>query len=216
MTIQTQLYWLGHSSYKIISKGKTYYIDPYKVESEKKADMILITHTHPDHLDMETLEKLIGNNTVVICTPDAHSKIIKLDPGKIVLMRPGQEIPEDGIKIRAYPAYNLDKPYHPREEGWVGYRIEYDDVSIYHAGDLDAIPEICTIKSDVIILPVSGVYVMNWKEAADITIAMKYKIAFPMHYDTIVGTIEDAKNFVKAIGNRGRIPEKNINLLESL
>jgi L-ascorbate metabolism protein UlaG (beta-lactamase superfamily) len=134
--MKTKLYWLGHSSFRIEHENSLWFIDPFQIENENKASVILITHTHQDHLDMQSLEKIVDSNTIVVCTPDAHSKIMKLNPVKIILVRPNHEIEIDNIKVKTYPAYNLDKPYHPKEEGWVGYKISFSDVSIYHAGDL--------------------------------------------------------------------------------
>lgn len=216
MTIKTRLYWLGHSSFRIEHEGQSWFIDPFQVADAQKADVILITHTHQDHLDMESLELLISDKTIVVCTPDAHSKIMKLNPSKIIIVRPSQEIEVDGINIITYPAYNLDKPFHPKEEAWVGYKIFFDDITIYHSGDLDTIPEICTMRSDVIILPVSGTYVMTHKEASDITRAMTFKLAIPMHYGTIVGTEEDAIAFCKSVGHKSTVPKKGMDLLEKL
>ena len=213
---KTKLYWLGHSSFRIEYENILFYIDPFKIEDEQKADVILITHTHQDHLDMQSLEKILTKDTTVVCTADAHSKILKLDPEKIVLVRPNQEIEVKGIKIVTYPAYNLDKPYHPKEEGWVGYKIFFEGVTIYHSGDLDAIPEICTMRADVILLPVSGIYAMNHKEAADITRSMTFKLAIPMHYGSIVGTEEDAKAFKTSVGGKAIVPQKGVNLIQHL
>jgi L-ascorbate metabolism protein UlaG (beta-lactamase superfamily) len=213
---KTGLYWLGHSSFRIENENMVLFIDPFQVSDEPKADIILITHTHQDHLDMASLEKIIKPETIMVCTPDAHSKIMKLNPSKIIIVRPNQDIEIGTIKIRTYPAYNLDKPYHPKEEGWVGYKIMLDDISIFHSGDLDAIPEICTMKADVVLLPVSGVYVMNHKEAADITRAMTFKLAVPMHYGSIVGSEDDAIAFQKLVGEKSKVPKKGANLTESL
>lgn len=216
MNQNTKLYWLGHSSFRVEHENLSIFIDPFQIDFELDSDIILITHTHQDHLDMPSLEKLITVKTTVVCTPDAHSKVMKLNPGKIIIVRPNQDIEIGEIKIRTYPAYNLDKPFHPKEDGWVGYKITLGELSIYHAGDLDALSEICTMRADVIMLPVSGVYVMNAKEAADITRSMTFKLAIPMHYGTIVGTEEDAKNFKNLVGIKAIVPQKNIDLLNAL
>ena len=74
-----------------------------------------------------------------------------------------------------------------------------EGVRIYHAGDTDLIPEMDSFDVDIALLPVSGTYVMTAEEAVEAAKMIKPKLAIPMHYDTIVGTADDARRFCDAL-----------------
>lgn len=183
--------WLGHASFKI-SGDKVVYIDPWKLQGKnEEADIILITHDHYDHCSLSDIEKLKGKKTTVVAPPDAAKKIA----GDVRKVKPGDELTVKGIKIEAYPAYNLEKKFHPRANGWVGYVIEINGRRIYHAGDTDLIPEMEGIKADIALLPVGGTYTMDAMEAAEAANRIKPKLAVPMHFGAIVGSSKDAEEF---------------------
>jgi L-ascorbate metabolism protein UlaG (beta-lactamase superfamily) len=103
--------------------------------------------------------------------------------------------------VTGFPAYNTNKPFHPKMNEWVGFIIEIEGIKIYHAGDTDLIPEMKDIDVDIALLPVSGTYVMTAKEAAQATKTFKRcKIAIPMHYGSLVGTASDAETFKENAG----------------
>jgi len=114
------------------------------------------------------------------------------------------------VEISAVPSYNLDKHFHPREEGWVGYLIKMDDVLIYHAGDTDNIPEMQKLtghhngdKEFVALLPIGGRFTMSVEEAVEAAKMIKPSLAIPMHYGDTVGTDDDAKEFVERCNEEG-------------
>lgn len=185
--------WLGHAGFKI--KGeKTVYIDPFKIRDSEPADIIIITHEHFDHLSPEDLKNIQTGNTVVVTTPDCYSKV----SGNVKTISPGRTLIVDGIKIEAVPAYNVNKKFHPKANGWIGVVVNINGKRIYHAGDTDDIPEMSGLKNiDIALLPVSGTYVMTAEEAADAANKIMPKIAVPMHYGAIVGTHVDAEKFKK-------------------
>ena len=135
------LKWLGHASFMIKSSDeKVIYIDPYQLNGEnlEKADLILITHSHPDHCSIADINKIVKPNTRIVITADCQSKIVRVNvPIKIEIIEPWKEFDFGNIRISAVPAYNIDKSFHPKDEAWVGYVIKVDDVIIYHAGDTD-------------------------------------------------------------------------------
>jgi L-ascorbate metabolism protein UlaG (beta-lactamase superfamily) len=109
------------------------------------------------------------------------------------------EIDFDGIKIRAIPAYNTGKSFHPKGGG-LGFIIESEGKRIYHAGDTDIIPEMGGIEGiTVALLPVGGTYTMDVKEAVKAARMINPRIAVPMHYGKLVGSEKDALKFKKLV-----------------
>ena len=105
----------------------------------------------------------------------------------------------EGIKFETIPAYNTNKQFHPKENEWVGYIIEINGIRYYIAGDTDITEENKKIKCDVAFVPVGGTYTMDFKEAAYLINEIKPKIAIPIHYGSVVGTKQDATDFVRLL-----------------
>ncbi|UCD21021.1 MAG: MBL fold metallo-hydrolase [archaeon] len=213
-----ELEWLGHASFRIKTKGKTIYIDPYQLTNPGKANVILLTHSHYDHCSLTDLEKITRDGTTIICTPDSQSTATRIDL-KIDLrvIESGQEIQLDGIKIKAIPAYNLNKKFHPKTEHYVGFVIRIKNTVIYHAGDTDVIKEMQELtgygkkgNTFIALLPVGGTYTMTAEEAAKAASLIKPTIAIPMHYASIVGSSQDAKSFSELCKKQGI----NVKILE--
>lgn len=184
--------WLGHDSFKISYGGKSIYIDPFKVSSGS-ADLILVTHEHFDHCDTASINKLSSEGTVVIAPIGCKPKL-----AGVSTISAGDKKTVNGVSIEAAPAYNTNKPYHPKGLG-VGYVITIGGKRVYHAGDTDRISEMKSLKNiDIALLPVSGTYVMTADEAAAAANEdIKPKAAIPMHYGSIVGSRADAERFKK-------------------
>ena len=192
---------LYHSSIRI-NKEKVIYIDPFKInETKKDADLIFITHDHYDHYSEEDIDKVIGYNTTIIAPKEMLTKILKKGIGqdRIIAVEPQKEYMVQGIKFETIPAYNINKMFHPKKNGWVGYVIEIEGIRYYIAGDTDATEESRKVKCDVAFVPVGGTYTMNSKEAANFVNEIKPKIAIPIHYGSIVGTKQDATDFLNIL-----------------
>ncbi len=189
-----KIVWLGHDSFRIDAK-KTIYMDPFKISSGPKADLILISHDHFDHCSPEDVARIQQPGTVIITEKDSAKKL----KGQVKVLKPGETLTVEEVKVEAVPAYNTDKDFHPKKNGWLGFVIELEGVRIYHAGDSDFIPEMKDLKVDIALLPVSGTYVMTSDQAVKAALAIKPKLVIPMHYGAIVGTDEDAVNFKKAL-----------------
>ena len=187
--------WLGHSSLLIEVDEKILYIDPFDLKTNlPKADLILITHDHFDHLSPEDILKLLKTETIVISMPAARKKLPS-QVRKFIALSPGDSITIDDLKITTVPAYNLKKEYHPRAKGYLGFILTWNHKTIYHAGDTDFIPEMRQIHADVAFLPVDGKYTMKAYEAAKAADAIHPKVAIPIHWGKIVGTRQDAETF---------------------
>lgn len=193
--------WLGHDSFKI-SNGKTLYIDPYKIKSAGKADILLISHEHFDHLSMDDIKKVASSNTTIVAAKQCADALKNVGAKEVVVVKPGEKVNVQGIAIEAVAAYNTNKinpdtkkPFHPKEDNKVGFVVTINNVRIYHAGDTDAIQEMKNIRTDIALLPVSGTYVMTAEEAAEAVKMIKPKIAIPMHFGAIVGSEKDAEKF---------------------
>lgn len=180
--------WLSHASFQISIEGKIVYVDLEEKSSiSKKADIILITHSHFDHCHPAKVDEALKENTVIIAPEDCSSKLNR----NVKTLRPGEEETYGKIKIRAVEAYNHKRfrspgnPYHPKGFG-VGYLIEANGKTIYHAGDTDFIPEMNNLgKIDVAMIPSGGTYTMDNSDAAEATLAINPKIVIPMHrWDT--------------------------------
>lgn len=187
------IFWLGHDSFRLGGE-KVVYIDPWKLApGAVKADLILVTHDHYDHLSKDDIARLSKSDTVVVGPPAVASKL----GGKVVVAKPGDKLTAAGISIEVLPAYNPKKQFHPKSAGYVGYIITLNHRRIYHAGDTDLIPEMAHIQVDIALLPVSGTYVMTAAEAAEAANTIKPALAIPMHYGDpdVVGTRRDAEEF---------------------
>lgn len=192
------IHWLGHDTFKIIGE-KVIYTDPFKIKKKDTADIILITHEHYDHCSPDDVKKVQSADTVIVTTTDCAGKL----SGDIRTVKPGDKINVKGVDIEAVSSYNTNKKFHPKANSWVGYIFTVKGERVYLAGDTDFIPEMKTFKADIALLPVSGTYVMTAEEAVNAALAIKPKIAVPMHYNSIVGTKDDAKRF--ADGLKGKI-----------
>jgi len=192
-----EILWLGHAGF-LIKSDINVYIDPFKLNrDDEKADLVLITHGHYDHCSVEDVKKIIKHGTKIIGPIDILSQTRQIEDGiDFDIASPGKTLEFKGIKIHCIESYNSDKRFHPKNEGWVGYVVDFKGTKIYHSGDSDLIPEMRNVKCDVALLPVGGKFTMNSNEAALAAGIIKPDLAIPMHWGSIVGSESDAKNFV--------------------
>ncbi|HEX8052451.1 MAG TPA: MBL fold metallo-hydrolase [Thermoleophilaceae bacterium] len=202
--------WLGHAGFRVRAGRRLVYIDPYRVEDARPADLILITHGHYDHFSPQDIERLSGEGTLVVAPPAVAERV----RGRVVSLAPGEGI-DDPLDVRAIAAYNTSKRnpdgklFHPREAGGVGYVLNVRGERLYHSGDTDVIPEMDEVAGvDVALLAVSGVYVMTAAEAAEAARRIAPRVAVPMHWGEHIGTREDAEAFAHSAPGEVRILDR--------
>ena len=192
-----------------IEGSKTIYLDPFKrTETPHDADIIFITHDHYDHLDEPSFRNVANEDSVIVCPASMLAEVAGMNArgrnedvdGDIIIMEAGDtaEVAE-GITVEAVPAYNINKNFHPKSNGWLGYIITMDGVRYYAAGDTDALPELENVECDIAFVPVGGTFTETAAEAAGLVNKIHPAYAIPIHYGTIVGTAADADTFRAAV-----------------
>ena len=202
--------FVGHGTLMFLYNGRIIHVDPVGREADysnmPKADLVLITHEHGDHLDADALEKIKKEGTVIVLNENSAKKI-----NEGTVMKNGEVITVLGLKIEAVPAYNIVSkrdsgvPYHPKGNG-NGYIITFGDKRVYIAGDTENTPEMKNLKDiDIAFLPMNLPYTMSPEMAADAARALKPKILYPYHYgNTDVEQIIDLLKDVEGIEVRIR------------
>ncbi len=190
--------WLGHSTIKFNFNDSVIYIDPYNIDNMyKDADIIFITHSHYDHFSESDIDKIRKDNTKIVITQDLYKKVLDLNfkLENIVKVIPNNNYCLDNIKFSTVSSYNTNKQFHPKENNWVGYIININNIRYYIAGDTDINDDNKKVKCDVAFLPIGGTYTMDCHEAANLANIIKPNIVVPIHYGSIVGTKNDALEF---------------------
>ena len=202
--------FIGHGTLMFNYGGKIFHVDPWGKLADyselPKADVIILTHEHPDHLDPAAIKKIRTKNTVVVLTETCAKTV----PGGII-MHNGDTKTVDGVKIEAVPAYNLvhmrapGVPYHPKGVG-NGYIFTFGDKRVYVAGDTENTPEMKSLKNiDVAFLPMNLPYTMTPEMVADAAKAFKPKILYPYHTgDTDLSKLTNLMTGVQGIDVRLR------------
>jgi len=191
-TIQTsdgdlKITFIGHATLMFTFQGKIIHVDPVSREADyaqmPKADLILVTHEHGDHLDPAAIRSIRTDKTIVVLPQLCAEKI---QSG--IVIKNGDEKDLCGLHIQAVPAYNIvhkrdnGQPYHPKGNG-NGYVIQFGDKKVYVAGDTETIPEMKKLEEiDVAFLPMNLPYTMSPEMVTEAAQAFKPKILYPYHY----------------------------------
>jgi len=177
---------IRHASFMLEAGGQVLHCDPWSqgnYTGVPQADLILITDTHGDHLDLKALALVRKASSIIIASPDAAAKIEGARA-----MKNGESMQVGEWKIEALPMYNMKrgpsegKFFHEKGRG-NAYVITYGGFRFYNAGDTEGIPEMRALTSiDVVLIPMNLPYTMTPEEAADAVKAFKPKVAIPFHY----------------------------------
>ena len=198
-----EITFVGHGTLMFRFAGKVIHVDPvgrYADYSQMpKADVILVTHEHGDHLDPKAIAKIATADTVLVLSEACAKRL-----GRGVVMKNGDVRTVEGLKVEAVPAYNVvhmrgpGQPFHPKGVG-NGYVVTFGDTRVYVAGDTENVPEMADLREiDVAFLPMNLPYTMTPEMVADAVRTIKPKIVYPYHFgktDTskLVALLEDAE-----------------------
>jgi len=206
VVVLVELRWLSHSAFEISSEKLVVYVDPYisgnpetpiRVEEIKKANYILVTHDHFDHLgDAITIAKNTGAKIVVV--PELAEKLGK-EGVSVVAPNMGSMIKlEENFSVGMVQAFHTSTIGAP-----VGFVFTVNGKTFYHAGDTCLFGDMKLIgeiyKPEVALLPIGGYYTMGPKEAAIATSLLKPKVVIPMHYRTFPVLEQNADKFVDEV-----------------
>jgi len=173
---------IAHGTLMFTYGEKAIHVDPVSMfgtdyATLPKADLILVTHEHGDHLDLKTIQAISTADTTII-TNQASAKNLP----NATVMKNGDTQIVAGITVEAVPAYNLEKPFHSKGNG-NGYVLIFGDKRVYVAGDTENVPEIKALKNiDVAFLPMNQPYTMTPEQVADAARAMQPKVLYPYHF----------------------------------
>lgn len=178
-----KIQWINHSCLQFYLTGKVIYTDPYQIPEEnnfEKADIILVSHSHGDHYDANSIHHIKKDNTTIFCPATCKEIIEKENATGIKLF---EIIELERLKIQGVPSYNPNKRFHPKENKWLGFIVDDGTTRVYHAGDTDVIPEMSEYKNiDYALLPVGGnQYTMDFAEGIKASKIIKPKYVIPMH-----------------------------------
>ena len=198
-----EMHFIGHGSLMFKVNGFIIYIDPVRSSGNydflPKADIILVTHEHGDHLDVKLIEDLKKPGALLYCNKNSTSKV----PWAMV-MKAGDRQEINNIVIEAVPAYNIvnerspGQPFHPKGAG-LGYILTIGGKRFYVAGDTENTPEMKSLSNiDVAFLPMNLPYTMTPAMVSDAALAFRPKILYPYHYGET-----DTNELVKLLKDSG-------------
>ena len=186
----------SQSSIKIIS-DKIVYFDPYQITEETHdADLIFITHDHPDHFSIEDIKKVEKEETVYVI-PDCMYNL--LGGENVVTLNPYEKTEVEGYETLTLPSYNVRSGFHPKEKGYLGYLVTIEGKRVYVAGDCDRNEDNRKVRCDIAFVPIGGKFTMDVEEAAELINEIRPESVIPTHYGSFVGGKDAGKKFSELI-----------------
>jgi len=197
--------WFRQSSIRIRREGLEIHVDPWGVSEPGEADYILLTHPHYDNFSESDIDRLRGPSTVVVAPASMKKQLTEVDH----FLRPGDMLQLQGLDLLAVPAYNVERKFHPAENGWLGYVFSVGDTTFYHAGDTDFLDAMYGIRCDVAFLPCNGHYTMGPEEAARAAAACAASVVVPVHWGDAVGSRQEAEEMSRLLPGVAHILERS-------
>ncbi len=199
------------STFKIKAPGKVIWVDPIMVDAEQvgedKADVVLLTHEHFDHFNVDSINACSKEGTVLVCNNSGIiSKIQGNVSAAVEVMKEMDVRDVTDMHVSATAGYNS---FHPRNHGHdsfnIGFSFTLGGKVILHTGDTDLVDELGSIGAvDIALVPIGGHYTMDEDAAAEaVTRLIKPKIAIPMHYG--YATAGDPNRFKQGIGSAATV-----------
>lgn len=184
---ELKITFIGHGTLMFQFDGKVIHVDPVGRYADysrlPKADLILVTHEHGDHLDERAIDRITKEGRALVVTAVCAERL-----GRGAVMKNGDVKTIEGLKIEAVPAYNVvhmrgpGQPFHPKGAG-NGYVITFGDKRVYVAGDTENIPEMGNLANiDIAFLPMNLPYTMTPEMVAKAVSVIKPKIVYPYHF----------------------------------
>ena len=172
--------------------------DPYGItEPTFTAKYVCITHTHYDHLDINSIKNISNKNTIIIATIDAKDTLEQNFSNKIIYVKPNEILNFENFTLETFASYNINKQFHPKANNWVGYKLVKNNKTYVVVGDTDVTPELEKLENiDVLFLPIGGTYTMTATEAATLANKVKPALVIPMHYGSVVGSKDNETEFI--------------------
>ena len=179
-----EITFIGHGTLMFEWNGKVVHVDPVSQYADysrfPKADLILITHEHGDHLDAQAIDRILKSDTTILVNPSSGSKL-----GKGSVIQNGETTEVSGIRIRAVPAYNTTPGrdrFHPKGRD-NGYILTFAGTTVYVAGDTEDIPEMKELSGiDIAFLPMNQPYTMTPEQVVSAARMIRPRILYPYHY----------------------------------
>jgi L-ascorbate metabolism protein UlaG (beta-lactamase superfamily) len=208
--LELKITFIAHATLFMTYGNTVIHVDPVGEYTDyarlPKADIVLVTHEHHDHLDPATIAKVRTDSTVIVVASTCAGKV----PGAIVL-RNGDSRAVKGIRIEALPAYNVvhmrapGAPFHPKGDG-NGYVLTLGSRKLYVAGDTENTREMKALRGiDVAFLPMNLPYTMTPEMVADAAMAFRPKVLYPYHFgETDTAKIQELLSSAKDIEVRIR------------
>lgn len=132
-----------------ITTTKNIYFDPYQIKNKyHDADYVFITHDHYDHYDEESLRNILKETTIII-TPECLEDRVKNITKNYITVLPEKSYSVGELSFETIPSYNTNKPFHPKEKLYVGYKVKIEDKYFYIMGDTDITNETLKVKCDI-------------------------------------------------------------------
>lgn len=194
------IYWYGQAAFRLKGKNATVIVDPYSPEIGFKlpkdataGDIVLKTHDHPDH-----------NNVAAVTSQMTFDK-----PGEYEIK---------GVVMTGVSSFHDGVQGGERGKNVI-FHILMDGLNIVHLGDLgqnelteDQIAQIS--QTDILLVPVGGVYTIDAKNAANIVSQLEPKIIIPMHYkvEGLKYDLEPVENFLKEMGVENAVPQPKLSI----